>query len=173
MELHLHSHHFERRLPNWRAVAISGILAGAVLLLLASILVVATGGNVWGPFRMVAAIALGKSVFVQPTSFDAAMVVVALAVHFALAVAFAIVLSVLMVAFNFDSSLGIASLTGAVFGLIIYVANFYGMTAAFDWFLETRTWTNCGLHIVYGLIVAISYTRIEIIRKMREGQLAR
>lgn len=173
MELKLHSHHFERRSPNWRAAAVSGIVAGSVLLLLASILVVAMGGNVWGPPRMVAAIALGKSVFVQPTSFDVVMVVVALAVHFILAVAFAVVLSVLMVAFNLDSSLGIASLTGAVFGATIYVINFYGMTAAFAWFLDARTWTNCGLHIVFGLTVAISYTRIEIIRKTREGRSVR
>jgi hypothetical protein len=73
MELHLHSHHFERRTPDWRAAAVSGIVAGAVLLFLAWILVVATGGNVWGPPRMVAAIALGNSVFVRPASFDPAM----------------------------------------------------------------------------------------------------
>src|ERR1700675_3256968 len=113
MELHLHSHHFERRTPDWRAAAVSGIVAGAVLLFLAWILVVATGGNVWGPPRMVAAIALGNSVFVRPTSFDLAMVIVALAVHFVLAVAFAVILAVLVAAFNFDSSLGMASLTGA------------------------------------------------------------
>jgi len=56
MELHMHSHHYARRMPDWRAAVIGGCVAGAVFLVLEFLAMWAIGQSPWGPPRMIAAI---------------------------------------------------------------------------------------------------------------------
>jgi uncharacterized membrane protein YagU involved in acid resistance len=153
MELHMHSHHFARRTPDWRAAAVF------VVLELLAIWVV--GQSPWGPLHMTAAIPLGRGVLSQPATFDAGIVLVALIVHFVLSVIFALILAVIIAPFNFDSSLGMASLAGAVFGVAVYLINFYGMSQVFPWFADARGWVSFLSHIVFGLVAADMYVQLE------------
>ena len=72
-----------------------------------------------------------------------------------------------MAPFSFDSSVGMASLVGALFGVAVYLVNFYGMTQLFPWFAQARGWTSFMAHIVFGLVAADAYLRLE--RKVGEA----
>ncbi|MFP3645996.1 hypothetical protein [Paraburkholderia sp. SIMBA_054] len=161
MELHMHSHHFTRRTPDWRAAVIGGCVAGAVFLVLELLAAWAMGQSPWGPPRMIAAIALGQGTLAQPATFDPGIVTAALVVHFVLSIVFALILVVIMAPFSFDSSVGMASLVGAVFGLAVYLVNFYVMTRWFPWFADARGWISLIAHLVFGLVTADTYLRLE------------
>lgn len=161
MELHMHSHHFTRRMPDWRAAVIGGCVAGGVFLVLELFALWATGQSPWGLPRMIAAIVMGRGTLAQPAAFDLGIVLVALIVHFVLSIVFAAILAVIIAPFSFDSSVGMASLVGAVFGLAVYLVNFYGMSQLFPWFAEARGWITFIAHIVFGLVAADTYLRLE------------
>jgi hypothetical protein len=136
------------------------LIAGAVFLIL-DLSVAAMMGSLWAPTQMIAAIVLGSDVVQSPATFHLGVVVTALAVHFVLAVMFAAILSVIMAPFSLDSSAGVASLVGAVFGLGVYLINFYGMTIAFPWFAEGRGWLTLIAHIIFGVVAADMYMALE------------
>jgi uncharacterized membrane protein YagU involved in acid resistance len=138
-------------------------MAGVVFLVLE--LVLATlipGGSPWASPRMLASILLGRGVLHAPATSGAGIMVAALVVHFVLAIVFALILSLIMVRFSFDSSAGMASLGGgAMFGLAMYLLGFYGMTRFFPWFAEARNWVSVVSHLVFGVVVADTYMRLE------------
>jgi uncharacterized membrane protein YagU involved in acid resistance len=158
----LHAHRLTYRKPDWVAGVWAGLIAGLVFLALEMILVpLLMDGSPWAPPRMIAAIAMGSDVLPPPATFDAGVVAAALAVHFVLAILFGLVLAVIVALFNLDSSAGLIFVVGAVFGLIIYFVNFYGMTAFFPWFADARNWLSLTLHAVFGVVVAESYFGLE------------
>ncbi|MFC4521490.1 hypothetical protein [Cupriavidus pinatubonensis] len=161
MELHMHSHHFVRRMPYWRAAAMAGVTAGVIFVVLEVLLSLAMGGSAWAPLRMTAAIVMGHGVATQVTAFSAGIVLVGLAVHFALSVAFGVILAAIMAPFNLDSSVSMTSLVGAVFGLAVYLIDFYGMTRLFPWFMEARGALSLVTHLVFGLVAADVYLQLE------------
>src|SRR5229473_2501434 len=162
MELHMHAHHFTHRMPDWRAAALAGVIAGVVFLVLEVVLMtLMTGASPWASPRMIAAIILGRSALQSPATFAVGVMIAALVVHFVLAIVFALILSLIMAPFSFDSSLAMASLVGAVFGLAIYLINFYGMTQFFPWFAEARNWVSVFAHLVFGVLAADTYMRLE------------
>ncbi|WP_454754632.1 hypothetical protein [Cupriavidus necator] len=161
MELHMHSHHFMRRMPYWRAAVLAGIAAGGIFVVLEALLTVAMGGSAWAPLRMTAAIVMGHGVAAQAATFNTGIVLVGLAVHFALSVVFGLVLAAIMAPFNLDSSIGMTSLAGAVFGLAVYLIDFYGMTRLFPWFVEARGALSLVTHLVFGLVAADLYLQLE------------
>ncbi|WP_133664185.1 hypothetical protein [Paraburkholderia sp. BL10I2N1] len=161
MERHMHLHHFIRRVPDWRAAVIAGCAAGAVFLVLEFLGMWFAGQSPWGAPRMIAAIAVGRGVLAQPATFDVGIVLVALVVHFLLSIIFALILAVIIAPFSFDSSMGMASLAGAVFGATVYLINFYGMSHVFPWIEDARSWVSFMSHIVFGLVAADTYLRLE------------
>ena len=119
------------------------------------------GQSVWALPRMIAAIVMGRGVLAQPATFAPAVILVALVTHFVLSILFAVILAVIMAPFSLDSSTGNASLVGAVFGLILYVVNYYGMTQLFPWIADARSWVSFLNHIVFGLVAADTYLSLE------------
>ncbi|KJK25937.1 membrane protein [Burkholderiaceae bacterium 16] len=164
MELHLHmqSHHFARRAPDWRAAAIAGLIAGTlyvVLELLTARFVLYQGA--WGTVKMVAAIMLGREALASADAFSWTIVLAAGVVHFALSVVLATILAMIIASFRFDSSIGMATMVGALFGLLAYLVNFYVLGRYFNWFDEARGWESVFAHILFGLIAADAYTNLE------------
>src|SRR5882672_1150764 len=154
MELPLRSLHAERRAPNWPVAAVSGFAAGAVLMVLDLLWSsVAEGGGPWRTSHMIAPIFTGPDV-AQPSnfSFSFGIVSIALAVHYVLGIAFGLVLAAIMVPLRLDSSAPKALLTGAVFGLVLYLINFHGMARAFPWLAELRGWPTIAAHLVFGVV---------------------
>lgn len=161
MELHMHSHHFVRRMPEWPAAVIGGCVAGAVFLVIELFAMRVMGQSVWASLRMIAAILMGRDVLAQPATFATGVMLVALVTHFVLSSLFAVILAVIMAPFSLDSSVGMASLVGAVFGVLLYVINFYGMTQWVPWFADARGWVSFLNHIVFGLVAADTYLSLE------------
>ncbi|MGF6665052.1 putative membrane protein YagU involved in acid resistance [Paraburkholderia atlantica] len=162
MQLHMGSHQFTHGLPDWRAAVLAGVIAGAVFLALGVVLMaVMTGGSLLEPPRMVAAIMLGRGALQSPQSFSIGIVLAAFVVHFGLAIVLALILGLIMTSFKLDSSMGMASLAGGAFAVVVYLINFYGMTQFFPWFAEARNGASLFVHIVFGICVANLYMRLE------------
>jgi hypothetical protein len=161
MELHLQSHHWQARVPDWAAAAVAGFGAGGVLMLLelgwAAFI---TGGDPWQTSRMIAAMAMSAETL-QPTGYSMSVLVVALLVHYALGVVFGVLLAAIMAPFRLDSSGAMALTAGALFGLLLYVLNFYGMTGVYPWFVELRGWPTAIAHVVFGMAAAFIYLKLE------------
>lgn len=160
MEL-MHSHRWDRPLPDWRAAIVSGFVAGAVVMvleLLWSTLV--NDGNPWQTVHMVAAIVMGQDVL-QPIDFSLPVVVVALVTHYVLGIVFGLILAGIVAPYHFDARMSTVLATGAVFGVVLYLVNFYGMAHIFDWFVAMRGVETCVAHVIFGMVAAAAYLKLE------------
>jgi uncharacterized membrane protein YagU involved in acid resistance len=141
---------------DWSAAIWSGVVAGAIFMVLEMMMVpIFLGDSAWAPPRMIAAIVMGQDVLPPPATFDFGILMVAMVVHFVLSILFAIVLALVIA----RMSLGTALAVGAAFGLGLYVVNFYGFTALFPWFAMARNWVSIVTHVLFGLIAAWWYHR--------------
>ncbi len=138
----------------------AGLISGAIFMMLEMIMVpVFMGDSPWAPPRMIAAIILGKSVLPMPdqsVTFDFGVMMAAMVLHFMLSIIYAIIVGWLCR----KLSMGTSILIGAVFGLAIYVINFYGFTALFPWFAMARNWISIFSHIMFGIIAALSFKKM-------------
>jgi hypothetical protein len=139
---------------SWKGVFWSGLIAGAVFMMLEMLMVWAfMGQSPWGPPRMIAAMAYGREVLPPPATFDLGVVMAAMIIHFMLSWVFALAFGW---AFG-GLAMGSAILAGAVMGLVIYFVDFYAFTAIWPWFANARNWVSIVAHIVFGITLAWSY----------------
>ena len=142
---------------NAKAALWAAIIAGIVFMMLEMMMVpVFMGDSPWGPPRMIAAIGMGKGVLPPPATFDAGIMMVAMLIHFGLSV----ILAFLFAFIARGRPIGMATLIGGVFGLVIYLVSFYGMTAVFPWFAMARGWISIFAHIVYGAVLGSVYASV-------------
>lgn len=168
MELHFHSHRLTHRMPNWPAAIVAGFMACAFFSAVEMLTVLLmTGESPWIPPRMVAAIVMGRGVLPPPATFDLGVVVIALAVHFALGAVLGAILGMIIAPFRLDSDIGIVTLTGAVFGLAVYGFNFHVMTQFFPWFIASRDWMMVMGHIVFGAFAGYMYWVLSQVERQR------
>ena len=161
MELHLHSHRLEARAPDWMAAMASGFLAGAILMVLE--LLWSTnqlGVSPWATSHLVAAMVLGRDVL-SSTDFVLSVVAVALMTHYLLGILFGVILAAIIAPFHFDSSPKLAVVIGSLFGVALYMTNFYGMAYFFPWMIEARGWFALTAHLIFGISTAWLYCKIE------------
>jgi hypothetical protein len=151
----------ERRAADWPAAAVAGFGAGAILMVLDIFWSLAiTGAGPWAASRMIAAIVMGPQIL-QSSGFDLTAVTVALLAHYAFGIAGGLVLAAVSAPLRLDSTLGLAVVTGAAFGLVLYVVNFYGMVNFFPWFAEVRGWTTVAINLIFGISTAVLYWKLE------------
>ncbi|CAN7443179.1 hypothetical protein LJR289_002868 [Pseudoduganella sp. LjRoot289] len=161
MEMHMHSHRWVARQPDWAAAAVAGFGAGGILMVLELAWTALVGSqDPWRATHMIAAMVLGWDAL-QSTGYSTGIVVAALVVHYILGIAFGVMLAAIIAPFQLDSSTGMVLLAGALFGLLLYVLNFYGMASAFSWFAEMRSWPTAVGHMVFGMSAAYIYRRME------------
>ena len=140
---------------DWSAAIWAGVIGGGVFMMLEMIMVplFMPDGSPWAPPRMIAAIAMGKDVLPPPATFAVAPLMTAMVLHFMMSIIYAIILAFIVNRFG----LGIAVIIGLVFGLILYLVNFYGFTAVFPWFAMARNWISIFSHLMFGVIAALVY----------------
>jgi hypothetical protein len=156
----MHSHRWEQRSPDWTAAIVSGFAAGAVLMVLDLLWSAMTGVSPWLTSYRIAAIVMGPEVL-QSSDFDLWIVAAALVVHYVLGIIFGMVMAAFIAPFRFDSSTGMALLVGAVFGFVLYLLNFYGMVFFFPWFADMRSWATLVAHLIFGMVTAYMYLKLE------------
>lgn len=146
---------YQQDRTDWRAAVWAGLIAGAAFLILEMLMVMLfLGQSPWAPPRMIAAIMMGRDVLPPPASFDAGIVMVAMAIHFTLSIIYGLILGW---GVHRLGSINIL-LIGAVFGLAIYFVDFHLIApAAFPWFTEAQNWVSVVGHVVYGLVLGASY----------------
>jgi hypothetical protein len=138
---------------NLKSAIWAGIIAGAVFMMLEMLLVPLFGmGTPWAPPRMIAAIVLGSGVLMPPT-FDLGVLMVAVVVHFALSIVYALLLGAVVSRLSIATSV----VVGTLFGLALYVVNFYLFTAIFPWFAMARGGVSIFAHAVFGAVAGWSY----------------
>ncbi|MDZ4307711.1 hypothetical protein [Allopontixanthobacter sp.] len=134
----------------------AGIIAGIVFVMMEMALIAAIGnGMVWGPPRMMAAIVMGKGVLPPPATFDFAIVMVGMMVHFVLSVILGIVLGWIIAKWRLGMAMAI--IVGLVFGLLVYLVNFYVLTGVFPWFANARNMITLVSHLVFGGVLGAVY----------------
>jgi hypothetical protein len=131
----------------------AGILATALQIVLWAIFTDAIPAILYRDSRFAAAIVLGPGVLPPPASFDPGIMMIAAVVHFALAIAYALLLAWLIANLRMRTSL----VVGAAFGLSVYALNMYGFTAVFPWFASSRDWITTLTHLVFGMVLAAVY----------------
>ncbi len=140
-----------------KAAIWAGVISGAVFMMVEMLMVqFVLGQSMWGPPRMIAAIAMGDGVLPPPATFDVTILMVAMVVHFVLSIAFALILAPFIHRMGFGAALGV----GALYGLALYLINFYGFTVIFPWFAMARNWVSIFAHIVFGFVAAWAYARL-------------
>lgn len=146
---------------DWKAALWAGLIAGVVFMVLEMVLVATVGGgSPWGPPRMIGAMAMGRDVLPPPATFDVSVFLVAMIIHFVLSIILAIPLA--WVVSHWRLGLGASIGVGAVFGLLVYLVNFYGFTALFPWFAMARNPITLGAHIAFGLTLGWAYHALAV-----------
>lgn len=144
-----------------KAAIWAGIIAGVVFMMLEMVLVATVGGgSPWGPPRMIAAIGMGKDVLPPPATFDLGVMIIAMAIHFVLAILLGMILGLIVSRWKLGlmASIGV----GAIFGLAVYLVNFYGFTALFPWFAMARTPITLLTHVMFGTVLGWSYHALAV-----------
>ncbi|GIK86476.1 MAG: hypothetical protein BroJett026_19570 [Betaproteobacteria bacterium] len=150
----------DERRPDWPAAAVAGFAAGAVLMvldLLWSVLVV--GASPWANAHRIAGIVMGPPA-ADATAFDAVVVAVSLAAHYALGIAFGLLLAAVVTPFGLDAAPGTAATVGAVFGVALYFVNFHAIVQLFPWLAAIRGWATLIGHVVFGVCAALLYWKL-------------
>ncbi|WGG48212.1 hypothetical protein [Rugamonas sp. DEMB1] len=161
MQLHLLPLRWTAQRPDWAAAAVAGFGAGGVLMLLELFWSsVVLDGNPWPATRMVAALAMGEAVL-RESGFSLVVLGAALALHYALGTLYGLLLVAIVVACGLEPRAFMAALAGAVFGLLLYIVNFYGVAQAFPWFTALRGAATATTHVVFGTAVVVFYLALE------------
>lgn len=147
--------HAEALRIDWKAAVYAGLIAGVVFLVMEMVMVwLFMGESPWAPPRMIAAMVLGQDVLPPPATFDVGIVLVAMVIHFVLAIIYGLILALIV----HRMSLGTAIVVGAAFGLALYLINFYPIAAAlFPWFAMARNWVSIVSHIAFGAVLGWAY----------------
>jgi hypothetical protein len=140
---------------DWKAALLAGLIAGVVFMIMEMTLVALAGMGFWAPPRMIAAMVLGRGVLPPPATFEPGVMMVAMAIHFVLSIAYALIFAWIVSRWILHTYMVI--IAGTVFGLGLYVINFYGFTVLFPWFAEARNWISIVSHLAFGAVLAFGY----------------
>ncbi len=134
----------------------AGVIAGVIFMVLEMIMVpLFLDGSIWTFPRRIAAILLGQDVLTPPDFFTLGIFLVATLMHFAFSVIFGLAVAQIINLFKIPLMVSIG--LGATLGFLLYLLNFYGMTAFFPWFAESRNWVSAFTHISFGIATTWAY----------------
>jgi hypothetical protein len=147
-----------RQVMDWRAAFLAGLLAGLLALLLRIALwVIVTGGSFWTPFHHSAAILLGPEALAPANVPQWGIVVVGFLVHMVLSLVYTFLLAFIIHRWG----LVVGIIGGALFGVAIYLINYYAFTTFFPWFFPLRSWLVLAVHVFFGATAGGLYEVLE------------
>ena len=146
---------------DYKAVLLAALIAGIVFMMLEMVLVATIGGgSPWGPPRMIAAMVMGKGVLPPPATFELITMLVAMMVHFTTSIVYAAILGWIISSRNLG--LGMSLIVGTLFGLLLYLVNFYVFTSVWPWFAMARGMISVFAHAAYGFTLGWAYHRLTL-----------
>ena len=146
-----------RQIVDWEAAIMSGVISGAIILILNMVLSQLFVGSLWIFIRMAASILMGEDALPPPAGFDWTVTLVGLIVHFALSILFACLIAVII--YRWGLVLGVMG--GAFLGLALYVIDFFAISYFFPWFYPLRSWIIVLSHILFGALAGGVYELLE------------
>jgi hypothetical protein len=147
-----------KQVVDWSAAVWAGVISGAIFLVVNMILTAIYFGSPWVITRLIASIVMGSAVLTPPDTFDPAIFVVSLIVHFLLSIIFACILAVVLHRWG----LLVGILGGALFGLALYFINFYTFSILLPWFFPMRSWFMLLNHVIFGALAGGVYETLEV-----------
>lgn len=143
---------------HWWAGAFAGIIAGIVFMMLEMALVmIAQGESPWGPPRMMAAMVLGQDVLPERGTyapFSMSIIAVAMIIHMMLSIIYGLIGAWIVHRFDWAWAL----IIGAVYGIAIYLINFYTIAPVmFPWFEMARNAMSAFSHMMFGAVFGLVY----------------
>lgn len=160
-----------RLIMDWRAAVIAGLVAGVLTMLLWVILIsTVTGGSLWAPFHHIAAILLGEAALTPSQTLNPQIVLTGALLHLVLAVIYAVILAFII--HRWGLVVGIVG--GALFGLALYIINYYTFSVFFPWFFPLRSWIALVGHVFFGAAAGGIYEALErdiyVVEEVPAGQ---
>jgi len=146
-----------KQVVDWSAAVWAGLISGLIFLALNMLLTWNLLGTPWIIFRMIASVVMGSDVLPPPATFDLTIFLTALIIHLVLSVAFASLLAVIIHRWG----LIVGFIGGALFGLVLFVINYYAISYFFPWFFPLRNWTIVLSHIAFGAFAGGLYESME------------
>lgn len=145
---------------------LGGVVAGIVFALSEMVMAMLMGMSALVPLQMIGAIALGPGVL-PPTEATPTTVFVALVVHMMLSAIYGAVLALAaLVIPALRSSIGVLTAVGAVYGLAIWLVNFYVVAPfVFPWFVMASPLVQFIAHVFFFGAVLGSYLGIQLARR--------
>ncbi len=115
----------------------------------------------WRIPQLVAALVLGAGSLQAPgDSFSIPVVALALTIHYALGIAFGLVLGWVIAGFHWETSVPVMQLFGVGVGVLLYFFNFHVLTQLTPWFAELRGWPTFLAHVLFGVSTALLYWKL-------------
>lgn len=140
-----------------RAATIAGLLAAIISLLLGMGVLQYLHENAVSLPRLLATIVLGRGALDAEVTSVGKALGVGIAVHMALGLVFAFVISFTLHRWGFWVGL----VGGGLFGLALYAINTYSMSYFYPEFFHYRSWFMVGLHVVFGALCGGIYESLE------------
>ena len=148
-----------RQVVDWSSALWAGLVAGTVLLvanwILAPMLLSVNG---WVVVRLYASAVLGDGVLAPPASFDVVALAAALVVHYAVAIAAAVLLAITI--YRWGVVAGFVG--GALFGVAMYCIGVYVITLALPAFMLLESPVFLLTHVVFGATAGTVYELLEV-----------
>lgn len=154
-----------RQVMDGGAAIRAGIISGAFFLVAVMALTWWAIGSPWVITRLVASLILGPEALPPPATFTVGTAVVALIVHFALSIGYAMLIA--FVLHRWGMVVGIVG--GAILGLAIFAINFYTVSYLVPWFFPMRSWMLVASHALFGAMAGGIYEAMEVERFVPES----
>lgn len=147
-----------RLIMDWRAAVVAGLVAGLLTMLLWVILwALTTGGSPWTPFHHTAAILMGEGALVPSQTLDLQVVLTGLVMHLLLSLVYAVILAFIIHRWGLIAGI----FGGVLFGLCLYVINYFTFSMLFPWFYALRSWFALAGHVFFGAAAGGIYELLE------------
>ncbi|MCI0454121.1 MAG: hypothetical protein L0Y68_03890 [Candidatus Dadabacteria bacterium] len=147
-----------RQVVDWSAAVWAGVISGVVFLLISMLLAYVYIGSPWVITRLIASIVMGPDVLPPPATFDATIFIVSVIINLILSIAFACILATIFHRWG----LLVGIIGGALFGLALYLINFYTFSIIFPWFFLMKSWIMVISHVVFGALAGGIYEALEV-----------
>ena len=149
-----------RQIMDTRAALWAGIISGAFFLIASMALTWWAIGSPWVITRLVASLILGPGALPPPATFTVGTALVALTVHFALSIAYAMLIAYILHRWGMVAGI----IGGALLGLAIFAVNFYTVSYLVPWFYPMRSWMLVASHALFGAMAGGLYEAMEVER---------